>query len=153
MIGVDSLISSLPTFSGTAFFLGDEMHLIAKGISTLVFNLLDPVKNSKFMKIGSTKTYTFTLKNSSVNSMDIILKKIYNTRVDIPSAFEGSWDSAVGFYRAVDYLDFLLYAVPTIVLPLVVDLGARNALMNLVNGCSISLQWNISESDISKMKK
>lgn len=155
MPGVDPLVSSLPTFSGTPFFLGDEMHLIGRGISTLVYNLLNPQKNEKFKtcSIVNSANYTFQLSSDNKNIFGVIDSRVNNSRVDIPSAFEGTWSSSVGISRAVDYLDFLLYIVPTIMIPLIKNDHCKSVLMNLVDGCSIALQWRISAADIVKMRK
>ena len=154
MLGIDSLIGSLPTFTGTPFFLGDEMHLIGRGLGTLVYCLLHPQKNQKFYDtIVGCKNYTFELITQDGKIFDSIDEKVNQSRVNIPSAFEGTWNSAVGISRAVDYIDFLLYVVPTIILPLVRSSQSRTALMNLVEGCSIALQWRISREDILKMKR
>lgn len=153
MLGVDPVISSLSTFTGTSFFLGDEMHLIGRGLGTLVYNLLDPKKNKKFREfITQDAQYTFGLNARDDTIIKKIDEKVKQSRVYIPSAFEGTWDGGVGIGRAVDYLDFLLYIVPTIVLPLVQNNETKCALMELVEGCSIALQWRISRRDITKMK-
>lgn len=154
MPGIPRLLSSMVTFKGVSFFLGDEMHLVCRGISALVYNLLDPKSNSKFYDIDpetSDKIYTFELLHSSPNIMTNIGKLVKKSRVNIPHTFEGSWDDIVGFYRAVDYLDFFLYVVPTIIVPLLKVDSTKSALMDLINGCMIALQWDISSSDINKM--
>lgn len=156
MSGAPSLLTDIPTFDGVSFFLGDEMHLIGRGISALVYNLLNPKSCAKFKSLDSTKKYTFELKfetKTQQEIMEMIGSLTKESRRYIPPAFEGNWEGIGGFSRAVDYVDFLLYVVPTIVLPLVKSRPAQMALMNLVNGCSIALQWSISPADVIKMDR
>lgn len=156
MPGVPSLITSIPTFTGTPFFLCDEMHLIARGIGILSYNLVSPAENTKFKSLSTIehqKPYTFDFDDHIQRStiMDIISNEINQTRLHIPTTFQGSWDSLKGFNRAVDWLDYLLYVVPTLIVPRLKYKEAQNAFMDLVNGCSIALQWSISEAELNKM--
>ncbi|KAG2195138.1 hypothetical protein INT47_007002 [Mucor saturninus] len=110
------------------------------GLGTLVYTLLDPKKNKKFREfITNDAHYIFGLNARDDTIIKMIDKKVKQNRVYIPSAFEGTWDGGVGIGRAVDYLDFLLYIVRTIVLPLVQNNETKCALMELVEGCSIAL--------------
>lgn len=156
MPGIPRLISSIKTFTKTTFYLGDEMHCISRGIGALVYNLLNPRTNVKFKHINigtdtSIHSYTFELHHSSPDIMSNLGKLVDKSCVNIPPAFEGSWDGILGINRAVDYLDFLLYIVPTIIVPLLVSSPAKVALMDLINGCLIALQWDISRDDLTTM--
>ena len=153
MPGVPSLFTSLITFTGTSFFLGDEMHLICRGISQLVYRLIDPHSSKKFHSTDNTKQYTFALISSDSANMGTFADLVEESLATIPPVFEGSWDDVVGFYRAVDYLDFLLYVVPTIILRWIKVKDTQKAPMNLINGCLIALQWDISEEDLYNMDK
>ena len=70
-----------------------------------------------------------------------------------PAAFDYSFDSRTGYYRAVDWQQFLLYIVPTMVIPNLQFEEARVALMNLVNAVSIALQKSISTQDMADMRR
>lgn len=154
MGGVHSLISTLPTFLDPVFFLCDEFHLM-KNISKLCYDLISPNENQRF-KINDSTEYTFDLNHSYGRStlfFETIDTYVNNSRVTIPTSFDGNWEQAKGHNRAVDWLDFLLYIIPTLVIHQLKNREAKDALMNLVYGCSIALQWSISKSDVTKMNR
>ena len=62
--------------------------------------------------------------------------------------------------RAVDWISFLLYVVPTLVCDMFeIKLGLDqsnevvDALVALVTGCSLALSWEITDDDIVNMKR
>lgn len=78
---------------------------------------------------------------------------IVESKSTCPAAFDFSFDNRTGYYRAVDWQQFLLYIVPTMVIPNLRHEEARVALMNLVNAISIALQKSISTQDIANMRR
>ncbi|KAI8638449.1 hypothetical protein BD408DRAFT_24452 [Parasitella parasitica] len=56
-----------------------------------------------------------------------------------------------GELELVDLGDFLLYLVPTLIVPKLRSLDAQQAMLKLVRGCAISLKWDISSSDLDEM--
>lgn len=54
--------------------------------------------------------------------------------------------------RAVDWLDFLLYVVPTLVVPYLPSTSAKKALLALVKGCALALQWRLTEDLLREME-
>lgn len=153
MQGIPASIGALPTFTGAEFFLCDEMHLIARNISILVQGLI--FTPDKF-KGSLTTEYAFDLK-SNINK-DVLLGRVseymVSSRKLIPARFEGNWNGAnSGYLRAVDRQDILLYVMPTMVLQHLRDQEATSALMSLINGCTIALQWSISAAEIRKMNR
>lgn len=153
MSSVPNSIASLPTFTGAEFFLCDEMHLIGRNMSNLIKNLI--FDNDKFKGSDNTKSYTFRLKSRI--RKERLLQDVYNQMVSsreyIPEMFEGHWNGNQSRVRAVDLQDFLLYVIPTMVIQHLEEEEARDALMNLVNGCLIALQWSITTTELSKMKR
>lgn len=152
MLGVPPLISSLPTFTGVEFFLCDEMHLIGRNISNLVLGLV--FEQDKF-KYNSCNGYTFDF--IAGTSKERLLIQIYDqmrrSRPYVPHAFEGHWNGNQSQLRAVDLQDILLYVVPTMVLPYLRYEETKDALMNLINGCLIALQWSISSAELTRMNR
>jgi hypothetical protein len=49
-------------------------------------------------------------------------------------------------------LDTFLYVLPSIVLWRLEDGAAKKALMDLINGCALALQWSIETRDLRKIK-
>ncbi|KAI9329310.1 hypothetical protein BD770DRAFT_404258 [Pilaira anomala] len=129
MKGTHQLIASLPTFFNTVFFFADEFHL-HKNISQLCYDLILPSKNLRFKCINSTD-YSFDL-NVSSRFFEKIDTYVKDSRQTIPTSFEGNWQRTKGHNRAVDWLDFLLYILPTIVIEHLKHKRTKYALMNLV---------------------
>ncbi|KAG1456672.1 hypothetical protein G6F56_006779 [Rhizopus delemar] len=81
-------------------------------------------------------------------------ESISESRASIPTSFQGSWNNIfvkVDGTRAVDWLDFLLHAVPTDVAPFIQRQDARDALLGLVPACNLSLQWQITNQMLREM--
>ena len=62
-----------------------------------------------------------------------------------------------GFMRSVDWISFMLYVVPTLVFEQLETEYKKpapqiKALMSLVTGCALALQWIIYPSDLAKIK-
>lgn len=139
------------------------MHLIGGGVAKLVYQLITvDIKpkdrtTSKFYykntdKSYNTEGYPFFIKSSSLKVIGETLEK---SRASIPTSFQGSWDNIINKLdgvRMIDYIDFLVYAVPTIVCPMIENEEAQKALYSLSLGCSLALQWEIDEKMIKKME-
>jgi hypothetical protein len=63
--------------------------------------------------------------------------------------FDGNWGNIIdrSNARAVDWLVFLLYVVPTLLIPQLVSKDAKKALNNLIMACHISLRWEVRPGD------
>ena len=57
MPALPQAIVNMNTFSGFLYFFLDEFHLIARGVSQLVFNMLDPNSNDRFMHKDNAQNY------------------------------------------------------------------------------------------------
>ena len=149
-------IASLSTFSGSPFYALDEFHLLAEGISTQFRRLIHYQDCLQYIpKSCSSEDYTFAYKDKvKVAQMeDVISNAIVKSAKYVPTSFQGSWSKTNGYYRGVDWLDYLLYAIPTIVIPYLRHESTKIALMRLINGCTLALQWNITARDVSKMNE
>lgn len=149
-------VSSLPTFSGSPFYALDEFHLLAEGIAKQVKRLLHYKDSQQYIPQScSTENYTFAFKdNVKVAQIDnIINDKIVKSATFVPTSFQGSWTKINGYYRGVDWLDYLLYVIPTIVIPYLKHENTKAALMKLINGCTLALQWHITSTEISEMNE
>lgn len=115
-------------------------------------------KPSKFFFVKEDKNhnsqeYPFFIENVKLAAIG---KSIAGSRCYIPTSFQGSWDNIFNKLegvRIVDFIDFLVYAIPTVVCPMVKNAGARQALFELSKGCGLALQWSISEVMITKIEK
>ena len=152
MPGAPSLFTSLSTFSDSFFFFGDELHMLGHGIGHLVHKLLDNSTCDHYKPLHSTQ-YSFDF--ASHMSQKVFMGKlgtwINQSKATTTSVFEYSFDSRKGYYRALDWQQFLLYIVPTMVIPNLKHVEARIGLMNLVDACSIALQKEITSQEIDKM--
>jgi hypothetical protein len=153
-----SIFSDLLSFSGSSFFGLDELHLIARGIGRLVYDLV-------MVDISKNDIAYYTNADGSQNTIDYpfyinknVLKDIGQTivasRSSIPVSFQGSFDNIIAKIegtRHVDWLDFLLYIVPTLVVP-ELPLASQAPLLALVKGCQLALQWDLTESLLVEME-
>ncbi|CAO3618584.1 unnamed protein product [Mucor hiemalis] len=152
----ESAFRTLPSFCGTFFHPLEEMHMLGHGIGKLIYRLLVKTNQGNehlyFHNDKSAKHYPFTIDKKQLLAAG---KSIDASRAHIPVSFQGSWDNIINKLdgvRAVDYLDFLLFVVPTLLVPLLQKNKTRTAVMNLVQGCSIALQWELTEDSIVQME-
>ncbi|SAL96241.1 hypothetical protein, partial, partial [Absidia glauca] len=154
-----SAVASLNTFSGPHFFGLDEMHMIGHGLAKMLFTLFQPVKKNDMSndrdkrRYNTTFDYPFSLDDLEIKSVgnDMLL-----SRPNIPlSFFHGNWDNIEKHQsaRAVDWMDFLLFVVPTLVIPSVHLSIAREKLNNLIISVHLCLSWELSPSDILFIKE
>ena len=151
---VASLFTSMPTFLNVYFFLGDELHLLGHEMGHLVYNLLNPKTLDKYYAANPTG-YSFDA-DMSIGQRNLMIKVgdcINASKSSCPAAFNYSFDKRTGYYRAVDWQDYLLYVVPTMVIPYLKHRSAKKALMSLVNAVAISLQREISSQDLDDMDR
>lgn len=153
----------MSTFSGSIFYALDELHLVARGIGKQVYDLITVanqpgVKTSSFFytKPDGTKKildYPFFVTKKNLKSIGDSITK---SRKYIPTSFQGSFDNVIDKIdgtRAVDWMDFLLYIVPTIVVPYLPNTAVKKAVLALVKGCALALQWQLTESLIDEMQR
>ncbi|KAG2193951.1 hypothetical protein INT47_003521 [Mucor saturninus] len=154
-----NLFSALPFFCGSSYYGLDEMHLLGQGIGRFIFDVIVKVNQSNDTSYYSKKkgnfnkdAYTFKV---SKKQLELVGDCITKSRANIPVSFQGSWDnllSKIDGARAIDFLDFLLYVVPTLLVPLFEKTSVRKALLMLSRGCAIALQWELTDSLVQKME-
>ncbi|OAD76864.1 hypothetical protein PHYBLDRAFT_165367 [Phycomyces blakesleeanus NRRL 1555(-)] len=124
-----SPFSLLNSFSGPFFFALDEMHGICHSIAKQVWGLVCG-------KYG--KDHPLSL---SLAAQKEIGTAMVSTRRSIPTSFHGAWINVAtrsGYFRAVDWADFILFVIPTLVAERVCDQAARKALLDLAYYCEYS---------------
>lgn len=162
----DRGISGLSIFSSMDLHLGplsyslDEMHIISRGVGSLLLDMLnvDNTNSTKYYhKISrhldeyERELYPFFIDK---HTMADIGNAIEATRQYIPVKFEGSFLNIIKQTRgtrAVDLGDFLLYLVPTLIVPRLGTRDAQRAVLKLVRGCAISLKWDLSFDNLNEM--
>ncbi|KAJ1909490.1 hypothetical protein H4219_006396, partial [Mycoemilia scoparia] len=130
-------------FDGPLFFALDEMHLIGYGISKSIWKMV----------VGSYGKKLLFLDNTTCKE---ISKIISNSKSSIPTTFHGyekNINNQSGYLRAVDWIDFLLHVVLTIVVGLMDNIEDCMALMCLVKACSLIQKWHITEKEIDIVEK
>jgi hypothetical protein len=139
------------------------MHNLGQGIGRLMIKLIVDVnrhpnqKHSYYHKYedGSANITGYTFK-ASFKDLESAGNMIQESRKLIPTSFQGSWDNLIAKLdgaRAIDFMDFLLYVVPTLIVPVFTRQKVKSALLDLVRGCSIALQWELTENLIIEMEK
>lgn len=105
---------------------------------------------------GNEPAYPFSLSKSTFIDIKACMDA---SRSLIPaSSFKGSWlsielNSTKSLYRSADWLDFIVYCVPTLIASQYQDASVRKAFLDLTRGIALSLQFNITESDIKEIEK
>ncbi|OAD68470.1 hypothetical protein PHYBLDRAFT_150641 [Phycomyces blakesleeanus NRRL 1555(-)] len=150
-----NVFRDLPTLTSPAFFGLDEIHLLGHDIHKQLYIALgskfqisseiahnEDQQQQQQQQEQQQQIYTFSL-NVPIAKIDNAISK---SRADIPAIFTGSWRSleeTTGRQKAVNWLDFLLFVVPTVVVKNFVLSNTREVVMNLVNACSIAQQWKL----------
>ncbi|OAD68465.1 hypothetical protein PHYBLDRAFT_173457 [Phycomyces blakesleeanus NRRL 1555(-)] len=154
-----SIYTQLSTFSGSLFFGLDELHLIARGIGKLVYDLITITltKKTKFYYTHPDNTLNITEHPFHIPRADLVTigNCITSSRKYIPTSFQGSFDNVfakINGTHAVDWLDFLLYLVPTLVMPYLLNRAVKTALLSLVKGCTLALQWTLTSELLDEME-
>jgi hypothetical protein len=105
------------------------------------------------MDRDSRRNYPFFLGTLMMSAVD---QDMLRSQPDIPgSFFNGIWgdiDKYPGSARAVDWMDFLLFAVPTLIVPSLLHSDAREVINNLIKSIHLCLSWKLSSSQISFIK-
>jgi hypothetical protein len=141
----------------------DELHLIARGIGKQIYDMIT-VSN---VSANQGSLYYYTNEDGSRNTQDypffisksdlkIIGESIVKSRKYIPTSFQGSFDNVIEKTegtRHIDWLDFFLYSVPTVVVPYLADVSTKKAVMSLVKGCSLALQWELTEDLLHEIQR
>ncbi|OAD68567.1 hypothetical protein PHYBLDRAFT_172988 [Phycomyces blakesleeanus NRRL 1555(-)] len=123
--------------------LNDEMHGLCHGIGKQVWGLVRG-------KYGIKHPLCLSLATQREIGAAMVAAKS-----TIPTSLHGAWRDVTknaGFFRAVDWADFLLFVVPTLVAERVQDLVARNTLLGLVQTCNLLMSWELSAEDQTSIR-
>lgn len=100
----------------------------------------------------SSAGYPFYISKANLKTIG---DSITQSRQTIPVSFQGSFYNVMEKTegtRAVDWLDFLLYVFPTLVVPYLPNNAAKDATLSLIKGCGLSLQWDITTQQIDQIR-
>ena len=122
-----NIFCKLPSFASSSFYGLDELHLFGQGIAKFIRLLIVKVNQAPSENttvFGKSSDGSFNMSNYTFKLSKKQLEDIGNcieaSRGKIPVSFQGSWDNLVKKIDgdwAVDFLDFLLYVVPTLIVP------------------------------------
>jgi hypothetical protein len=150
-----NMFGKLVSFTSVAFHPIDELHLYSN-IAKEVFSMMSPKYNSNFKYCGNEDKYPFQLSNAS---FEAIKKSMELSRPLIPSSsFKGSWlaidqSNIKQLYRSAEWLDYLLYCVPTLIISQFQDKKIITGFLSLIRGISLSLQFTITEQNLEEIDK
>ncbi|OAD78082.1 hypothetical protein PHYBLDRAFT_68415 [Phycomyces blakesleeanus NRRL 1555(-)] len=120
--------ATLKVFSGPLFFVLDEMYGLCHGISKQVWGLVSGTYGTD---------HCFALSSG-------VWKEI-GTAMDVYKN--------PGSFKAVDWADFLLFVVPTLVAERIGDATAWNALLGLVQACNLLMSWELLAEKQTSIKR
>ncbi|KAG2223176.1 hypothetical protein INT45_011522 [Circinella minor] len=142
--------AQLKSFHGYSFFGLDELHLIGANVMKRIWQMVS----------GDFATDVNTTILLPKQACSAIGSAITESSATIPSAiFEGSFRDVyqkAGLMRSVDWIMFLQAVVPTLVFERLVEeymssAEQVDAIMSLVIGCTLALQWNIDQNNLAKI--
>lgn len=171
-INIEPLFVSLPSFTHPTGFALEDLHLVGQGLAKHVFDLLTVSMNKSYNKcialrytpsqdeledegIASASNWPFTFDIPKEKLIEIG-KLVELSRATVPSTFNSKWENPIeqsGGNRGVDWIDFLLYMVPTVFVPALEHDHARKPLLFLTKVCAVALKWRVTQDDLSMMKK
>ncbi|OAD65529.1 hypothetical protein PHYBLDRAFT_176119 [Phycomyces blakesleeanus NRRL 1555(-)] len=139
-----SPLATLDAFSGPYFFALDEMHSICHGVAKQVWGLVTGKYGKKHLLV------------LSVGVQKEIGAAMVSTRKTIPTLFHGAWrdiSKNAGYFKAVDWADFLLFVVLTLVAERIRNISARKTLLGLVQVCNLLMSWELSAEEQASIKR
>ncbi|KAI7873642.1 hypothetical protein K492DRAFT_111484, partial [Lichtheimia hyalospora FSU 10163] len=140
-----TLFADLPTFHGASFFPMDIMHMLGQGIAKQFWALISDDKyngeeNSNPLSLPVVQCKTIGVEVANCRS----LSKDFSR--DCGNVYTRS-----GYYRAIDWLHFMMYLVPTIVARYF-DGETRNAILQLIHVYHIACKRELTEDDVMLME-
>ena len=150
-----SVFAKLPSFDSAAFHGLDELHLFSN-IAKEIFSFISPKYCETYKYNGCESQYPFSLTKQQFHEIKLCMDE---SRKFIPaSSFKGSWlaielNSTKSLYRSADWLDFIVYCLPTLIASQYENNQVTTALLNLSRGIALSLQFNISEKNIQEIER
>jgi hypothetical protein len=117
--------------------------------------MISPRYNSNFKFIDNEEAYPFQLSNLHFRCLNL---GMVNSRQYIPTgAFQGSFNpvdpsNVKSIYRSTDWIEWLVYIVPTLVAGLFENAETRRGVLGLSRGCALAMQWVVTKDNIQEMK-
>ncbi|ORY90559.1 hypothetical protein BCR43DRAFT_509032 [Syncephalastrum racemosum] len=143
------MFASLPSFHGATFFGLDELHSIAQNIGSHIWKMICD-------DFGVPSDNPFVLTKADRGRIGLALSASLAT---LPLGLDGAVNDLFNkpkSARGVDWIDFLLYVVPTLVFEHLKHKGisqnALKAIIKLVTGCALATEWDISEFEVTEME-
>jgi hypothetical protein len=128
------------------------MHLFGQNLARRLREYFRPYPERNVLPDVETRNYPFLLINN--RTMKHVGQDMVLSRPLLAGHFDGNWtDISSGSSRAVDWLDFLLYALPTLVIPYLQNKKTKEILNNLVIACHLSLRWEVRPEDMDFVRK
>jgi hypothetical protein len=133
--------------------------MIGHGLAKMLFNLCQPINKNIYAnardkrRYNTTADYPFSLGACEISKVG---EDMLTSKPNIPlSFFHGNWDNIEKHQsaRAVDWMDFLLFVVPTLIIPSIEHSEAREKLNNLIISVHLCLSWEVSPLDVQFIKK
>jgi hypothetical protein len=134
------------------------MHLICLGLSKHFVELFTPFDKNPYTSSKARKsTYAFAVPNNALVKAG---ENMLSSRTRIPTThFNGNWKNIIQRSgRAIDWLDFILYIVPTLLIPKIdndssLRRDAKECLYDLVIACHLLQKWCVTKEDVEFIRK
>ena len=133
----------LPTFHGATYFPIDIMHNLGSNIGHQLWNIMR----------GIYGTETSFYLNSGTR--DQVAKQMIASHCMTPKSFAGvcgDINRQAGHFRSVDWIHFVRFLVPTIVLEHIHCSSAQTALLSLVAVYDLAFRRRVNKTDCKQLK-
>jgi hypothetical protein len=125
-------------------------------VAKIIFDVCSPAYNQRYRYEGKNAgEYPFDLKKNDFYGIE---KSLNESRKYIGNSFNGSFkgvdaSGGRGFYRSVDYIDFLTLVTNILIVPLLKSTDCKEALQALVRAITILMQKEITESQLCESER
>lgn len=102
---------------------------------------------------GNEESFPFWIPTSELKNIG---KLVEESRATVPVTFASKWVDPIkysGGNRAVDYVNLLLYILPTSFVPAFKNDRAKKPVLNLVKACAFSLKWELTSQNLRDMQR
>lgn len=128
----------------------DKKHNHSTGLR---YNPTEKEVEEKGLGSASEWPYTFDIPEDKLLEIGSLIEA---SRSTVPSMFSSKWENLIkqsGGNRGVDWIDFLLYMVPTLFVPALTHTATKKPLLLLSKACARALKWEITSTDLAAIEK
>ncbi|SAM08341.1 hypothetical protein [Absidia glauca] len=128
----------------------DGMYFLGYGLGKMLFAMFQPIKKNLYVTSKGKRKYLAARDYLGDLELTKVGEAMALSKPDIPVGhFDGNWDDIVKYpnARAVDWINFVLFVVPTLLAPSLYYDNTREILSNLIIAMHLCLSWKVDQED------